>query len=304
MKQKIALCGAMSVAVVGMLIPQAQATLADLEAIQGANPNLAFQYGFEGSDDSTRLADGSVNGFGLQRTVGSAGGDVNDIQFVAGFDGSSQAYRPSFDLALRNVGAGLNTISTEVPITQTFTTEFVLQLDTFLQTPDSSTGGYILSARPQPNNQRAYFLRQFDTPNQRLATTMGDTFGDQLDVLVYNPGDWYYIAMVSSTDGTQTTVDFFGANLSLGETSLSPLASDNSLFQGDWSGNAQVGIGAFANGGQEYMQGNLDSVALTNELLSQSTLQSHLDALLIPEPSTLALAALGGLLVAVRCRRR
>ena len=284
-------------------IPSAQASLVNLEALQSANSSLEFQYAFEGADDSTRLADGSGNGYTLQRLNGADGGDVNDIQFLPGFGGASQAYRPASDATNYRIGAGLNSISTTIPISSTVTVESVVQMDAY--TLSNSNGSYVLSARPQPANGRAYFLRQLTGPD-RLATTLGDTFGDLGGNIAYSAGDWYYLAMVASYDsgGNQSTVSWYYANLSAGETSLTAIGPDNTLFQGDWTGDAQIGIGNFLNGTQEYMQGSVDNIALYNSNLDEATLQSHLEAIYVPEPATLSLLALAvGLLAVVRRQR-
>lgn len=272
------------------------AALVDLEAAQSSYGNLTFQYGFEGAGDATRLADGSGNGYGLQ----AGGSNAAGIQFVAGFNGgASQAYRPAFDLSAYNLGGSLQTVSTTVPFGTSVTVEAVIQMDAFSQPANSTTGSYLLSARPQPNNQRAYFFRQgVSGSGNTLGSTMGDTFGDYVTALnPYAVSNWYYIAMVATYVSNQTTVTYYGANLSNGETTLTLLGSDNTTFQGDWSGTSQVGIGSFTNAGQEYFQGAIDSIAMTSEALAQGELQNRLDALLIPvpEPSVSLLAGFGAL---------
>lgn len=261
----------------------ANAAVADLEALQGANPNLEFQYGFEGTDDGSRLADGSGNGWTLQRRTGADGGDPNAIGFVPGFEAGSQAYEPVFDAAGRRVGAGLNTISDQVPVAANITAEAVLQLDSYVPQADNEFGSYALSARPQPGNGRAYFLRQMveSGTDGRITSTFGDTFADAPAVLSYTAGDWYYLAVSASynSGANQTTANWYLANLSAGETSLTVI-SNNTLFQGVYDGVSQIGIGNFVNGTQEFMDGRIETIALTNEVLSQSQLQSHLDALL------------------------
>ena len=285
----------------GATVQSVDANVADMEALQASNPNLEFQYGFEGSDDTTRLADGSGNGYALQRVAGGSGGDVNDIGFVSGYDGSSQAYRPATDVTDYKTGAGLNSISTNIQISTTVTIEAVLQMDAY--SLSNGNGSYILSARPQPANGRAYFLRQM--PDGTIASTLGDTFGDLGLNLSYVADDWYYLTMVASYDGgaNQTSVSWYYANLSNGDTALTDGGTDSELFQGDWSGGAQVGLGCFLNGGQEFLDGNIDSLSLTNEELTQETLQSHLDALVIPEPASVAMIAVGGCLLAAARRR-
>jgi hypothetical protein len=296
--------------ILALVVGSARADLSAYEALQQTQGTLNFQYAFEGASDATRLADGSSNGYTLQNTTGSAGAGTGVTSYVPGFDGSSQAYRPGFSAANYQQGTGLNTVSTAVTISQTVTVEAVVLMDDFVAatTPGSGTA-YILSARPQPNNNRAYFLRQGSpTGDDRVFTTLGDTFADQVDI--YNPytvGDWYYIAMTADITGANSDVTVYGANLSQGETTLSPLASDNSLFQGDWSGTSQVGIGNFLNGSQEFLQGAIDNVALYNSLLSQPTLQGHLDAIYapsaVPEPTSGLVCGLLGTVLAFRRRR-
>lgn len=285
----------------------ASAGLADLAALQQANANLVAQYDFEGADDLARLADGSGNAYTLQRVAGTDGGATTDIQFVAGYDGVSQAYQPSYDTSNYRIGAGLNSVSTTVPIGASITVEAVIQLDSFVL-PTGGSGAYVLSARPQPSNGRAYFVRQLDDPTVRLTSTFGDTFGDTPAVLDYTPDDWYYFVVTADYDsgGNQTSVNWWGANLSASESTLQSYGSDNTTFQGDWTGTTQLGIGNFLNGSQEYLQGRIDNVALTGEVLGQTALQTRLDALniVVPEPSTFALAAIGGLALFARRRQR
>ena len=51
-----------------LVAPSAKAGLAQFETLQGANPDLVFQYKFEGSTDGSRLAD-AVMGNGVAPTM-------------------------------------------------------------------------------------------------------------------------------------------------------------------------------------------------------------------------------------------
>lgn len=303
-------CSAALLAGAFLLPFAASAGLADLEALQTANANLLMQYGFEGGSDATRLADGSANGYALQRTQGlDNGGSVYDIQFVPGFDGASQAYQPYYDVSNYRIGAGLNTISTSIPVGNTLTVEAVVQLDPFVL-PTGASGAYIIDARPQPSNGRAYLYRQLNTPTSRVTTTLGDTFADAPEVpgYDYTAGHWYYLAFTASYDSgaNQSTVTWYSANLTLGDPVMALRATDSTTFQGDWTGTGQFGIGNFLNGSQEYLEGRIDNVAVTSQILDQSDLQQRLNALYVPvpEPSTFALVAIGGLAFFVRKIRR
>jgi glucose/arabinose dehydrogenase len=258
----------------------ANASVADLEAIQRAHAALRFQYGFEGSDDATRLADGSGNGHTLQRVAGQSAGSVDGIAFVAGYEGASQAYRPAFSTSGHMIGAGLATVAANVPLGPAVTVETVIKFDPYSPAAGGA-GSYLLCARPA-GKQRAYFLRQLDTPVDRISSTFGDNLADTPAVLSYTPDRWYYLALTASYSAATnlTTVNWYGANLNEGLAPLIHLGSDNSSFTGDWTGNSQVGVGCFLNGRQEYLQGAIDSIALTNATLTPGELQTRLDSLL------------------------
>lgn len=266
--------------------PAARATVADLEAAQRTNANLIFQYGFEGADDASRLADGSSNGYTLQ-TRTSGGSSAGDIMYVPGWGGVGQAYEPLYTTS-RVMGAGLNTVATNIPVVADSTVEAVFQLDAYVDQADADFGSYVLSARPsEPPNGRAYFIRQWDDNGSgtgRITSTFGDTFGDTPAVLTYNPGDWYYFVVVAEYDSgsNTTTANWYAANLTAGDETLGLLATDSSTFTGSYLGTSQFGIGNFLNGTQEYMDGRIDSIAYTGAALSASELQARLDALNTP----------------------
>lgn len=282
-----------------LLSPLSPAAIEDLEILQRSHAELVFQYGFEGNDDASRLADLSGHGHGLRRVAGSNGGDTDDIGFPTGFRGQGQAYQPAFSTSSHQIGAGLQT-SSPVELPDTVTVEAVVQLDAF-QMPSGGSGGYILSARPS-GKERAYFLRQLGSGENRITSTFGDNFGDAPQVGDYVPGDWYYLAVSAEYDSgsNHTTVHWYGANLSQDQASLSHLASDSTSFEGDWTGSSSVGVGSFLNGSQEFLEGRIDSVAMTSSVLTAAELQGRLDALLggiAPEPGddVIEVAVDGGL---------
>jgi fibronectin-binding autotransporter adhesin len=268
-----------------LLTSNAHAGLADFESLQSSNPSLLFQYRFEGASDASRLADWTTNGYALQRVVGTGGGNVNDIQFVTGFDGVSQAYQPSFSLTGPTIGAGLNTIST-VPYGTNVTVEAIVQMDDYTEPTGNSGGVYILSARNAANTaHRAYFLKQRLV--NEVATTLGDNNSDSLAfVSPYTAGNWYYVAMTAEYDsgGNVTTVNLYRANLSTSQATIELVLTDNTTFNGPWAGTSQFGIGAFFGGNTQFMQGRIDNVALTGGILSSNDFQTRLDALYVAAP--------------------
>lgn len=301
--------GAVALAILAIGVAQrVDAAVADLEAMQQANANLLFQYGFEGADDSTRLADGSANSYDLMRAAGGSG-DVNNIQFVPGWGGVGQAYQPEIDVASRSNGAGLVTTGAVPFASSSFTVEAVLQADAYSSPPDSN-GRYVLAAR---TGQRMYMLRAYENGDDgELTTTFGDSNGDRETVINYDAGDWLYVVLTASWNGATTDVTWNVANLTDGDVSFTTSGTDTGLFGGDWydggAGSSAVGVGAFSNGTQEFFHGRIDSVALTNEVLSANDMQGRLDALnrpaQVPEPATCGLlAAAAGLTLALRRRQ-
>lgn len=168
--------------------------MAQLEAVQNANPALVNQWKFEGGDDSGRLLDskGSQN---LTRIAGVGGTvdpdgipangnevtytpSVNDIIFEAGYDGAlSQAYRPaSIPVTVPNVpadvpngiagapgnivaqsrsGAGLATAMYQTP--NTVTVEAVVKTGAF---NSLNRMHYVLQSRTGGSADRLYYLGQ------------------------------------------------------------------------------------------------------------------------------------------------
>ena len=179
----------------------AHGSVATLEAVQQANPNLVNQWKFEGSDDSSRLLDskGSQN---LTRVAG-AGGTVDpdgipangneivytpnvlDIVFEQGWDGAaSQAYRPAGIpvltpnvpadaangiagapgniVAQSRAGAGLATPMYQTPTL--VTVETVTKTNVF----DSLNAfAYIIQSRIGGSADRLYYLAQQLPDNSR-----------------------------------------------------------------------------------------------------------------------------------------
>ena len=317
------------------------ATVADLEALQSANPNLWHQYKFEGIDDLTRLADTATTGdtsrVHLARTVGEGSVDVNmtpmdtsddvfglpeDITFENGVDGAlSQAYRPSYvDPALAaNAGAGLTGTAMQIPA-MGITVEAVVKPDAKASPSDVN---YIVMTRP--GGDRGYLLVQDDTDLGRamvgsLGSIYGNAFGNRIETTEYDDtGDWFYVAATFDLTPTgSATVNTYFANLTAGDPGLTHVGMDVSLSADDaYEGLiGNLGIGAFAvertgdqtdgaEAVQEFFQGAIDNVAIYSTAASASELGQRYGALSmpIPEPATVSLLILGAVMTIFRIRR-
>lgn len=121
-------------------------------------------------------------------------------------------------------------------------------------------------------------------------------------------GHWYYVAVTYefSTSPNEFIIDAYLSDLTEAQTTLTH-AIDGVTRQAPSGGpgSAPLGIGMqTAAGGQNYFQGYVDELAWYDEPLTASTLQDHLDAIGVPEPTMPALLILGWALVLARRRRR
>lgn len=264
-------------------------------------PGLVHHYTFEGRNLAERLQDrvasGAVN---LQQLAYGSAGNVNEIVYAFGLDHSTTAVNPQrlSATATGEGGAALATVG-EVALSPTLSVEALIRPE-LLET--GGQAGYAVMAGGWTNAQRAYFVAQTEkNPNDALATIIGDSLNESdnrretLDALV--PGHWYYVVNTYEVDGANTIINSYLADVTAGETMLRQLLTDAEA-SGSIPLNSPLGIGALFHGGsfQEAWSGALDEIALYNRVLDPAELQAHLNALygqVVPEPSTLALCALG-----------
>ena len=125
---KNCLAAGLATLVVCAIGSRVEAGTAQLEAAQDANPALIHQWKYEGGSDATRLDDtkGSLNLIRVvgEGNVGGVFGQLTDITFEPGFDGTNQAYRPyNVDATVNaNSGAGLIADGFTVQSMMTFVT--------------------------------------------------------------------------------------------------------------------------------------------------------------------------------------
>jgi len=280
---------------------------ARLRQTVAATPGLIHHYTFEGAGLAERLADKVASGaVDLQpRAYGSAG-DAGQIVYALGLDHSTVALSPQrlSGAASGPGGAALASVA-DVAFPAALSVEALVRPELV---ESGGQTGFAVMAGGWTSAQRGYFIAQVEQhPDDALATIIGDSLTESdnrremLDSLV--PGHWYYVANTYQADGSSTLIRSYLADVTAGETVLRPMLLD-ARASGSIPASAPLGIGALYHGGsfQEAWSGSLDEVAFYNRVLGAAELQGHLDALYgaagaVPEPSTIALVAVGLLLL-------
>lgn len=276
-----------------------------------------FEAGAELQDSAGGLTLNAAPGEG---NVGGVAGTAADITYEAGFGGVGQAYRPYYVDVTQSSTAGAGLTGSGFTSPNQFTIEAIVKVD---GKTSGSAVNYIFQTRP--GSDRGYYLVQDEdnlAPGSTggLGSIIGSNFGDigiatQFDT----DGTWFYIAAVIDLTGVlgMASADIYTANLSAGDVapSLSLSKTWNSASPSTLAGVSGIfGIGNFAidregdnvaEASQEWFQGAIDYVAIYDGLLDPTDLSDNLGARIstpVPEPTTLALIALGGVLL-VRRRR-
>jgi hypothetical protein len=223
---KNCLAAGLATLVVCAIGARVEAGTAQLEAAQDANPALIHQWKYEGGSDATRLDDtkGSLNLIRVvgEGNVGGVFGQLTDITFEPGFDGTNQAYRPY------NVDATVNANSGAGLIADGFTVQSMMTIEAIVK-PNTKAGtsgqNYIFGGRPGPD--RLYFLTQRaglqTRDNGRLLANIGNAFANPANeaniASPYVDNNWYYIAAtydLSRPQAQGALVNGWVANLTTG----------------------------------------------------------------------------------------
>lgn len=268
------------------------ASVADLEALQAANPNIVYQYTFEGNTEAEQLS----------QKVGTGTPDMKQTLFeparvvdflTPGYD-SSTRFADFSAFASGAKGDGLQS-ETAVTFSTSGSVEFLFQLGTV------SANNFMIAGDGTGSDDR---WRPLSYDGTAAYTTIGNNTKRELiggsTGIAYNVGDWYYVAQSWNIVGGSVTIDAWVANLSDANPALTKVVDGlSNAFSGDGSTTLYLGS---VNGSLNFADGGLDSLAIYNTALGQADFQAHFNS--IPEPSSVALiGGIMGMFVVVRKRR-
>ena len=269
----------------------ARAGTLELEAAQQAEASLRNQWTFEGSPEATALQDKEdskhltayeANGGSLTVTVGSVLG------------GSSSQGLNIYDPAGDTAGACAYTTGFTWP-TQT-TIELLVKPGV-----QTSTEAHIINRGGNPR----FYLRQ-GTGTTMYLWLGNDTSPGEPVLTNHTLGNTYYIAIqvdYNSETDEQTANVYYADVTGSGASGYTLTHSiSNLVVNGNPTGSAALYFGANGATNKLRWDGSLDAIAVYNELLPLSTLQSHVN--LVPEPASAALLLLGAAALLNRRRRR
>jgi len=289
-------------AVLGLALVAGQtpADVIDFRNTVTENSNLFHHYTFEGATDTERRQD--KKGSADLGEVTNNGGTAPITYDAAGFDASTKSVI-TVGHPTSNLNRGFGTGSA-ITLPATLTVEALMRPDT--TTASEAGRGYVVMTRAS-TDERGYYVYQGSTAGtgdtDDISTLIGDPYnsGQELTLVeTLTAGHWYYVANTFTVAGGSTTITSHIADLTAGDTTLTTATK---TVTGDYGASAPLFIG-IANFLGEGFPGAIDEVALYSSALDTTTLQGHLDQILIPEPNTLVIALLGLLGLPWRRRRR
>ena len=268
------------------------------DGAKGVAP-LAFQWSFEGTTAADRLQNtGTGASATLQAVAYGSEGSTGKIAYGMGLDETTTAMSPQrVGRTSSTAGGALLATTGSVALPTAFTVEALVRPDLV---EAGGSIGYAVMAGGQATNNRGYFIvGQEGTSSDGLATIIGDSIS-QADnvgqtVTAFVPGHWYYVANTYTVSGSQTTIDSYVADVTLGQTTVTR-AVTSQVASGKPLSAAQMALGGFFTSGtaQEAWSGSIDEVSLFGRTLSATDVQARLDSLYrAPEQITWSAAASG-----------
>ncbi|NCY02447.1 MAG: hypothetical protein EBX36_05935, partial [Planctomycetia bacterium] len=242
---------------------------------------LVYQWSFEGATAAERLQNsGTGANATLQAVAYGSEGNTAQIAYGLGVDETTTAMSPQRlgRLAPTAGGALLATTGT-VAIPTAFTVEALVRPD-LMETGGSI--GYAVMAGGAATNNRGYFLvSQEGTASDSTATIIGDSLSQADNVgqtiASFVPGHWYYVANTYTVSGSQTTINSYVADLTLGQTAVTQSVA-NQVASGKPLTAAQMALGGYYASGtaQEAWSGSIDEVSIFGRVLTAAEVQARL----------------------------
>ena len=268
-----------------------------------SGPGLLYQWSFEGATAGDRLQNtgtGATSGSGatLQAVAYGSEGSTARIGYGMGLDETTTAMSPQRIGRLSSTAGGALLATTgSVALPTAFTVESLVRPE-LVEVGGSI--GYAVMAGGQATGNRGYFLVQQEAAgNDALSTIVGDSISQSDNVGrtlgAFVPGHWYYVANTYTVSGSQTMIDSYVADLTLGQTAVTRAVATQQA-SGRPLTTAQLAIGGyFASGtAQEAWSGSIDEVSIFGRTLSPSEVQARLDNLYRPPDQVLWSAAASG----------
>jgi len=252
----------------------ARATVYDLTNMAKSHGSIQYQWTFDtGADGGFR--DARNGGVGLTNARSSPSYEATQ---VAGLDVSTMAMQTERPGSDRDIGAALRTAS-DISLPGTGTVEYIFKADATLGDGYIASGvvgasdrhyfGYDSSSRGGP-------VMGFGDPGQ-YQNFLGGSSG-----VTYTAGDWYYVAISYAPSGTDTEFNAYVANLSNDDTDTTQTISGWTP-SGTAGGSMRFGIGCYGKGGDHYLDGSVDQVAIYSTVLAKTEIDDHV-AVIYDEP--------------------
>ena len=241
------------------------------QALVRQRGNLVHHYTFDGDPFEDKWGDAHLEEV-------SYGNDLG-VDLVEGLDSSSMAIHTKHlddDGSDRGSGNYYRTID-DITLGETVTFEAIFRPLGLVST------GYI-----QALSGRGYFLVQ---RGDNFAHRIGDqSFTNYLkdgSPYTMDIGAWYYFAGTFEVDAENNiTITPYIANLTEGETILTPLDTVSFEDESSWVGTSPLGVGGLQSrtfptgvGAAQAFPGLIDEMALHEAALTEQQLQEHLDAI-------------------------
>lgn len=255
---------------------------AGLQSLVAADPHLIHYYPFEGATAQEKRRDrrGQLPLFEVPMSNGSRGGAVDYSAY--GYRGSRLGIRP-FRAAQQGNSCGVGLQSEDVfHPPKAMTVELLLRCDC----AERSENGMISAALATRQDHRncSFFVASLD--HGRLVQLLDGQAGWLESGFRFAQGHWYYLASSFDAQQQETVVNTYVADLTTSKSHFYWLVRNRSIPGTPAPGRLGVGNGFDGDLANAYpWLGTVGEIAIYDTILSQVTVQAHLDALTRAAPA-------------------